>query len=185
MKSYLTQSFALLLLTLLVPSLARANPEPDLPVELHRLSGGDWVLSVEVDPRCFTEDPIHERYLMKVDLETRSAADLEAIKQQVAVAIPKWIGVEFTPPIASLKPKFDLAFAGVGGAALTKFDDPVVVTATCHLQDSKGITGWQVTALPDGRFSVVVKTRLSGTLAAPERTLFPGEKTPVLPLGVK
>ena len=58
----------LLLALVLFSRLAWANPEPDVPVHCHFDKDGSVTVRIEIDPRCFTDDPMSERYLMKVDL---------------------------------------------------------------------------------------------------------------------
>lgn len=152
----------------------RANPEPDIPVHVSVAKDGKCTIRVEVDPRCFTQDPMSERYLMKVDLTHRSAQELQAIRDQVAEALPGWVQVAFDPELAR-QPVFALAFTGEQQRPLLKPDDPVVVTATWTFVPPPGMKALRVVALKPGRYSVVVRYELEGQEQERFATLFPGE----------
>jgi len=160
---------------------AFANPEPDIPVRSQFNKDGSCVIKVEMDPRCFTDDPMHERYLMNVDLSYRSAADLQKLKDQAADAIQRWVRLEFVPA-STLKPEFTLAFAGQNQSPLMKADDPVVITATWKFQRPAGMTGWRVHATKEARYSIVVLNYLDDIEQLRTATLFSGETSFTLDL---
>ena len=164
----------LLLALLLFSRLAWANPEPDVPVHCHFDKDGSITVRIEIDPRCFTDDPMAERYLMKVDLSYRSKEELEQLKAQAADAIALW--VQFLPePMAELKPVFTFAFTGQNQAALVKADDPVVIVATCTLRLATPLQSLRVKATSEARWSIVVRYDLDGIEQSRFATLFPGE----------
>lgn len=161
-----------------------ANPEPDIPVHCSFAADGTAAVTVEVDPRCFTAEPMLERYFMKVDLTASTAQELEAVKQQVRDVLPRWLRFE-TEPAAALLPQWQLRFTGIGGADLVKADDPVVVRAEWRLRLPAGVRRWRVAAAREGRFSVIVKTRTGGVEQPRAATLFPGEASRWLELPVQ
>jgi hypothetical protein len=153
---------------------AIANPEPDVPVCCYLDSDGSARIVVEIDPRCFTADPMHERYLMKVDLEHRNAQDLQQIKAQAAIALQQWLTFS-SEPQSALQPSFVLSFTGEHQRKLVKADDPVVVTAYWRFQRSAEMTAWRVSAKTGAPYSVVVSSVLDGLAQKRTATLFPGE----------
>ena len=162
----------LLLALVLFSRLAWANPAPDVPVHCHFDKDGSITVRIEIDPRCFTDDPMSERYLMKVDLTWRSKEDLQQLKAEAEKAIARW--VQFVPePITGLKPVF--AFTGQNQAALVKADDPVVITATCTLRPTTPLQTLRVKATSEARWSVVVRYDVEGVEQPRFATLFPGE----------
>jgi hypothetical protein len=161
----------LLLALLLFSRLAWANPEPDVPVHCHFAKDGSITVRIEIDPRCFTDDPMAERYLMKVDLGYRSKEALEQLKAQAADAVARW--VQFVPEPA--KPVFTFAFTGQNQAALVKADDPVVITATCTLRPATTLQTLRVKATSEARWSIVVRYDVDGMEQPRFATLFPGE----------
>lgn len=165
---------ALLGLICLLHSCALANPEPDIPVRCRFDKDGTCTITVEIDPRCFTADPMRERYRMKADLDYDAAADLQKWKDQAADAIARWL--QFLPePATPLKPAFTLAFTGLDQTALVKADDPLVVTATWKFQRPPEMKSLKVHANKDTRFSVVVRHYCDGMEQKRFATLFPGE----------
>ena len=158
----------------LLSSSALANPEPDIPVRCRFDKDGSCTITVEIDPRCFTADPMRERYRMKADLDYDAAADLQKWKDQAADAITRWL--RFLPePATPLKPAFILAFTGLDQAALVKPDDPIVVTATWKFQLPPEMRSLKVHADKDAHFSVVVRHFRDGVEQKRFATLFPGE----------
>ncbi len=172
MKARLPHLLVLLGVSLRV--MALANPEPDIPVRCQFEKDGAVVIAVEVDPRCFTEDPMNERFMMKADQDRDPAGDLDALKQQTAEAIARWIEFQFEPA-AALRPEFALAFTGQNLAALVKADDPVVITATWRFQRPAGMTALRVRATKEARCAVVVRHFMGGAEQKRFCTLFPGE----------
>ena len=166
-------AFLGLVITLLSSS-ALANPEPDIPVRCRFDKDGTCTITVEIDPRCFTADPMRERYRMKADLDYDAAADLQKWKDQAADAIAHWL--QFLPePATPLKPTFTLAFTGQDQTALVKPDDPLVVTATWKFQRPPEMKSLEVHATKEARFSVVVRHYCDGVEQKRFSTLFPGE----------
>jgi hypothetical protein len=161
-------------LTVLLHGAALANPEPDIPVHCRFNKDGSCVVTVEVDPRCFTADPMHERYLMKVDLTYRSAKNLALLKKQAAAAVKDWVTFQGEPGL-QLKPEFVLAFTGQGQAALVKADDPVVITATWTFHLPDGMAGLRIQAAKDGRYAIVVRQSFDGFEEKRRPVIFPGE----------
>jgi hypothetical protein len=164
-----------LLIFLALTTLAFANPEPDIPVHCHFDKDGTCTITVEVDPRCFTTDPMSERYVMKVDLTCRSNEALTALKQQAVEAIAQWIEFQPEPAQPQLKPEFTLAFTGQNQVKLINHDDPVVVTATWKFKRPAGMTSWRIHATSEARYSIVVRNFIDGVEQKKFSILFPGE----------
>ena len=157
---------------MLCSGLVWANPEPDLPVSCAFDDKGNAVITVDVDPRCFTAEPLFERYLMKVDLHERSAAELDVLKQQALTAIRQWLHFESEPP-SEWKPQFTLAFTGIAGSKLENHDDPVVIQATWKLQ----LPGkrWRVRLSSECPFAAIICYKIHGKTLERKATLFPNE----------
>ncbi len=163
-----------LLLLLALTSFVLANPEPDIPVHCHFDQDGSCTIQIEVDPRCFTAEPMSERYVMKVDLTYRSPEALEDLKAKAREALLHWVQFQFDPP-TKLTPEFNLAFTGQNQSPLVKADDPIVITATWKFQLPEGMKSLQVQATQDARYSMVVRYDIHGIEQKEFATLFPGE----------
>ena len=153
---------------------AWANPEPEIPVTIISDAAGNSCVTVEIDPRCFTEDPMRERYLMNVDLLRQSKDFLEGTKQQALQGVSSWIIFDAVSGDRQINPQFEATFSGIDNATLTKPDDPVVVRCRWNAKLSK----LQIHSRKKCPYSVVVKHQASKT----DVTLFPGEKSPLLTL---
>lgn len=164
------------LVFLFTAGVLQANPEPDIPVQCAFAAAGTVEVSVEVDPRCFTAEPMLERWFMKVDLTTQPPEALDALKQQVKEALAKWLRFE-TDPALVMRPEWNLSFTGLGGVELVQFDAPVVVKAVWKLTLPPAVKRWRVAAAKDGRFSVIVRHRVHGKELPRIATLFPGESS--------
>lgn len=153
---------------------AWANPEPEIPVHIAFQKDGNCTVTVEVDPRCFTADPMHERYLMKVDLGYRSPEDLSALKARAADAVKRWISFQGEPQWP-LKPVFEFEFTGIRRKPLEKADDPVVLTGSWTFQVMARMKGLRVHATQDAAYAVVVGYSVKGAEQERTATLFAGE----------
>ncbi|MBL9117854.1 MAG: hypothetical protein JNJ83_22790 [Verrucomicrobiaceae bacterium] len=153
---------------------AWANPEPEIPITITADASGNSCVTVEIDPRCFTEDPMRERYLMKVDLLRQPGAFLVGTKQQAVQSIAQWIIFDAMVGSSKVQPKFETTFRGIDNAPLKKPDDPVVVRCRWTAK----LSTLQVHAGKKCPYAVVVTHDASKTNV----TLFPGEKSPRLTL---
>ena len=154
----------------------QANPEPEIPVHVQFNTDGTCTLTVEVDPRCFTADPMHERYLMKVDLTHQTAQELDQLKAEAASAVKAWIIFRGEPDLA-LKPEFQYQFTGQGQALLRQPDDPVVITGTWHFPAPPALGALRIESAKNARYAIVVSFAFGGIKQPKTATLFPGEKS--------
>lgn len=160
---------------------ARANPEPDVPLHLDFAKDGRLTVRVEVDPRCFTTDPMSERYLMKVDLTHSDATYLDDLKTRAIDAITRWVQFVFDPAFTA-KPVFQLSFTGLNQAKLEKFDDPVVITGVWTLTLPEETKSLRVRASEVTPYSIVLRFAQNGIEQKRVTTLFPGETSFIMPV---
>lgn len=169
------------LVLVIVTATAHANPLPDVPVHLDFAKDGRLTVRLEVDPRCFTIDPMSERYLMKVDLTHSDTAYLDGLKAKAVDAIAHWVQFVFDPPITA-KPAFQVSFTGLNQAKLEKFDDPVVITAVWTFTMSEQTKSLRVKATDTTPYSIVVRFAQNGVEQKRMATLFPGEMSFGMPV---
>ncbi len=153
---------------------AQANPEPDIPVRCFFNKDGTCQITVEVDPRCFTADPMRERYMMKVDLAYRTEEELLKLKEQAADAVRDWL-IFLCEPEKPFAPPITLTFTGQNQAALVKADDPVVITATWKMKSPSSPVGWCIQATKLAKYAFTVHYYWDGVEQKRTATLFPGE----------
>jgi hypothetical protein len=164
------------LLLSLSPTLM-AHPIPDIPVRASFDAEGTCTIRVEVDPRCFYDDPEDETYLTKVQLEKLvSPAEADELKATATALIQR--GVEFFfEPQGEFEPEFTWEFTAMGGGPLVKFDDPAVITGTWRTKVPEGLAGYRLHATDKIAYAVVFENTLRGTPVERTAVLFPGEKS--------
>ena len=164
----------------LILPLAFSHPIPDIPVRSFFEGDGTATILVEVDPRCFASDPLHEPYLVATDLDTLEEAEKSKLFSQTQRFIAEFIGLRATPG-GALQPTFDLRFTTFGDVGLTADSPaltPVVITGECKVDASQ----WEEYQVASGKkipFSVNVINVVKGK-EQPANVLFPGEKSYVL-----
>lgn len=172
--------FAACIFLALAP-LASAHPVPDVPVKADFAQDGSWTLQVEVDPRCFEEDPNVAPSVTRADLATFSPERQQKLKTQAAEYINKVVEVVLDPPM-SVNPAFEFDFTTHENAPLKTPEDVVVMTGTWKTKVPEGTTGYSIKALPAGTLSVVYHNTALGKKLDRTQILFPGEDSFVLDL---
>lgn len=160
---------------------AAAHPEPDIPVRSRFLKDGTCTITVEIDPRCFTADPVIEPYTLNEDLALMKEPAKQALRQKAAELTRRWIEFVFEPS-GKVEPAFQFDFTTLAGAPLAKNDDPVMITGTWKTTAPKGATGWRIHALKETPFAVIFRNFVEGVEQPRFSVLFPGETSFLLEL---
>ncbi len=168
-----------------------AHPVPDIPVRSIFKDDGTVTIRVEIDPRCFAEDPLNEPYLENADLQSYKPEQKTELLSQVRQLIQDSIEFRLLPG-GPVQPKFEMRFTTFAGQPLLwdaeKPEEntaecgvmPVMVTAEWTVDASKA-AGYQIKALKAGKFSVHFINHL-GEEEQRLHVLFPGEESYVLEL---
>jgi len=176
----LCRFFCALLLALL-PSAAMAHPIPDLPVHGIFQTGGKALIRVDVNPRCFDEDPTTATSLTRIVFENISperktellkAAD-ELIKREIEF---------YLEPNGRIQPEFTFEFSGEAGRPLETDESVVVISAKWSTQLQAEATGWSVRSSPSNKLAVVFENEVNGTPHPRVAVLFPNERSYTLDL---
>ena len=185
-----------LLLFLLLAALCETghgHPVPDVPVRTTFHNDGKAVIRVEVDPRCFAQDPLNEPYLENQAVQSYT----EKQKSELFERTKKFIAdtIEFTlEPKGQVLPKFEMSFTTFASQAL-KWNaknpeknslrvekTPVVITAKWSTDASK-MLGYQIQAKKGGKLSVQFINHI-GDEKQRLNVLFPGEESYELDLSM-
>lgn len=158
-----------------------AHPIPDVPVKADFAQDGTWTLQVEIDPRCFEEDPNVALSVLKADLATFPPERQQKLKAQAAEYFKKVVAIVLDPPVP-VNPAFEFEFTGQENAPLKTPEDVVVLTGTWKTKVPEGTTGYSIKALPAGTLSVVYHNTALGKKLDRTQILFPGEESFVLDL---
>lgn len=170
--------FAFLCLFLAVAS---AHPVPDIPVRTFFPGDGTARVTVEVDPRCFEEEPTTAPSLLPHGFSAVTPAEKETMQRKAAELVRK--SVEFTlEPLGKMQPEFTFAFTGKSGAPIGGAEDPIVLTGEWKTTLAAGLTGWRIRALPEGKLSVIFQNIIRGQSHPRLAVLFPGETSFTLEL---
>lgn len=163
-------------LLLMVAARASAHPLPDVPVRTSFYADGRCIVRVEVDPRCFNDDPYQGPYLFKSDLDALAPAARDGLLVKAAELTRTWLEYSFDPAPAAAA-DFQLAFTSLKRAPLAKPDDPVMITAEWATRVPPGAAGWSIRATPQAKLAVVFRNLYEDRLLKRFGVLFPGEKS--------
>lgn len=159
-----------------------AHPLPELPVWAFFEEDGTARFEIEVDPRCFIEDPETELYMLYWYLQRCDESEKEAMFEQARTFIPTRIDLVFDSPAGVEEPKFSCRFTTLGGKALKDLDDPVVIRASWETKLPSSVRTYQVKAHEVGILSVLFLNHVNDQAVPRIQTLFPGEESYVLDL---
>jgi hypothetical protein len=165
----------------LLLQVAIAHPIPDIPVHTSFESGGKAVVRVDVNPRCFDEDPTTATSLTRLLFGNLSKERKEQLLKAAAELVKK--DLEFyLEPVGRIQPDFRFEFSGEAGRALETDDSVVVISGKWPTQIPSGVTGWSIRSAPENKLSVVFENEINGTPHPRVAVLFPSERSFTLDL---
>ena len=168
------------LLLALVP-VAVAHPIPDVPLRSFFEADGSAVIKIELDTRCFSQDPEPEPYLFLEDYLRLSDAERDRLRAQAREYADKVLQLSFEPG-GLARPRWEFEFTTFRGQPLTRADDPVMLTGSWRLKDTSGLTGYQARSLPEAELSLLFLNYYRGEILRGIQVLFPDETSRVLDL---
>lgn len=174
----------LICLTAVFASLtALAHPIPDIPVRAAFSEGGAAKVVVELNPRCFEENPTDAPSLLRPDFEKLSADRREAMKVQ-AVEFTKSRLAFFLEPLGQMTPAFQFEFVSQKGTEETEDqgEEVMVLAGTWETTIPAGISGYRIKALESGNVAVQFLNEVNGQMVERMQVLFPGESSYTLDL---
>jgi hypothetical protein len=169
-----------LVLALLAPT-AQAHPIPDIPVHGSFQKGGTASIRVDVNPRCFDEDPTTATSLTRIVFENISPER----KTQLLKAADELIKRElefYLEPTGKIQPEFTFEFSGEAGRPLETDDSVVVVAAKWSTQLPPGTAGWSIKSAANNKLAVVFENEINGVPHPRVAVLFPNERSYTLDL---
>lgn len=161
---------------------ASAHPVPDIPVRTDFRQDGSCTVMIEIDPRCFAEDPNAEASLLNAVLPGMSPAQRTELADKAAALAGRYVEFLFDPS-GPVRPDFAFEFTGHGGAELRDEEDIVVLTGVWHTRVPQGSTGWRIRATKETPLAVVFRNYLDGLEQPKFSVLFPGETSSAFELG--
>ena len=159
-----------------------AHPLPELPVWASFKSDGTARFEVEVDPRCFAEDPNKELYMLHWYLQRCDDGEKEEMFEKAKAFLPTRIKQVFGPGEWAPEPLYECRFTKLGGEPLNELSDPVVIRVTWRVTLPPEVHTYQLKAHKVGIFSVLFLNYIDDVAVPRTQTLFPGEESYVLDL---
>jgi hypothetical protein len=169
------------ILWLVLGTIGRAHPVPDIPVRSAFETGGACTIAVEVDPRCFDGDPAIAPSMLFSALKTTSEADQVALKESATALVKRCVEF-FFEPLGQIQPQFVFEFTSHNRAPLVADSDVVVLTGVWQTKVPAGLTGWRIRATPETKLSVVFQNSINGETHPRLAVLFPKESSFTLDL---
>ena len=173
-------ALAVWLLLALGPT-AVAHPIPDVPLRAFFEADGSAVIKIELDTRCFSQDPEAEPYLFLEEYLLLSVAERDRLRAQAQAYTEKVLQLSFEPAGAA-RPQWEFEFTTFRGQPLTRADDPVMMTGSWRLEDISNLTGYQARSLPEAELSLLFLNYYQGEILRGIQVLFPDETSRVLDL---
>jgi hypothetical protein len=168
-------------LLLLMQAAALAHPFPELPVRANFLPDGGCEVRVQVDPRCFGEDPNVGPYLLRSEWESLPSEEKDGMIQKASGLVHAWVEFSFEPGLP-VRPDFQFTFTTPEGGDLKNADDPVAMSGVWKTRVPPGATGWSIRATALPKVAVVLHNEREGRPLKRFAVLFPEEKSFVLDL---
>lgn len=166
--------FALVVISFIAAGTLLGHPVPDVPVRSFFEADGSTRIEVEVDLRCFTEDPENEPYLMHWTLKEMAEAEKAALLKKAEAFVKKSIAFRLAPK-GQIEPTFEWRFTTHRGEELSEHGDPVMLTGIWQFENPAD--SYQIEALPAGNLSVLFLNHVDDTAVERFQVLFPGEKS--------
>jgi len=163
--------------------LAVAHPIPDVPVRAWFGSDGSAKFEVELDLRCFVDDPLNEPFVVNASLKAMDEAQRSELKAPAIPFFAKTAKIIFEPMTSgAVEPEFTADFGKVGGGELSGSEDPVAVMLRWETEIPDGVTAYRLEALESGQLSVLFLNHLNEIKQKRMQVLFPGETSKPLDL---
>jgi len=161
--------------------MAWSHPIPDIPVIGHFFRDGTMTIEVEIDPRCFENDPEKVPYMLKPSLEKIDPSKRQILVQQARELAADSFRCRFVPR-DWFDPEFSFTFGKMGGGKLEQPEDKVVLQGHWQTKILPDMTGYQVHADPDTGLAIVFTNRIDGVAQKEVHVLFPDEESFILEL---
>jgi hydrogenase/urease accessory protein HupE len=151
-----------------------AHSIPDIPVRGAFQTGGEAEITIEINPRNWSESPKMALSLEQKEFLTYTEAQREALLKQTRAFVATYL--EFTlEPIGRVQPDFTYDFVAETGKPLMKMDDAVVARGRWKTKIPAGVTGWKVRSLPGHKVATVFTNSVDGKDHPRFMVMFPGE----------
>ena len=169
------------IICLLCPLFSWAHPIPDIPVIGSFERDGKAIIIVEVDPRCFAEDPEEVPFLQKQAFDKLSKKEKEELTDKARNLIQKTLQVRFGTE-GWFFPEFRFEFLTKEHETIILDGDIILIRGTYERRLSRDVKSYQIKAMDSAGYDIVFKNILAGIPQKRVNVLWPGEESFVLDL---
>lgn len=169
------------ILLLLCPLFCLAHPIPDIPVIGSFERNGSALISIEVDPRCFAEDPEEVPFLLKEEFEKLGPEEKKALTAKARKLLEKAVRVRFGPK-EWFFPEFRFQFLAKVHESIELEGEVVVIRAEYQRVLSPDLKSYQIKAMDEADYDLVFTNVIHGKPHKRVNVLWPGEESFVLDL---
>lgn len=167
----------LVLLSFLAGSLSPlfCHPIPDIPIIGNFNSDGNSSILVEIDPRCFVDDPESEPFLTASAFKDLSQSDKARLLLQAENLTKAAFTLRFGQAAWSL-PTFSFDFAFRDGGE-TSEENIVLIQGLYHTLLDSNSSFYQIRSLESAPYDLIFTNQIDGKPQRRVNVLFPGEES--------
>lgn len=166
---------------LLCPLFAWAHPIPDIPVIGSFERNGSASITIEVDPRCFAEDPEEVPFLQKDAFDKLGSQEKKTLKDKARNLMQKALRVRFGSE-EWFFPEFRFEFLTKEHETIVLDGDIVVIRGTYERTLSRDVKSYQIKAMDTAPYDLVFTNVVDGKPLRRVNVLWPDEESFVLDL---
>ena len=159
----------------------QGHPIPDIPVLGSFDSNGSMTISVEIDPRCFSEDPEKEPFLQREAFDGLDASERKALVKNAGSLVAKALRVRFNRGVWFL-PEFRYEFVGKSHEKFELEGMVFFLRGTYKHSPDATVNSYQIKAQETAEYDLVFMNVLNGKAQKRVNVLWPGEESFTLDL---
>ena len=154
----------------------QGHPIPDIPVLGSFDSNGSMTISVEIDPRCFSEDPEKEPFLQREAFDGLDASERKALVENAGSLVAKALRVRFNRDVWFL-PEFRYEFVGKSHEKFELEGEVFFLRGTYKHSPDATVNSYQIKAQETAEYDLVFMNVLNGKAQKRVNVLWPGEES--------
>ena len=166
---------------LLCPLFLLAHPIPDIPVIGSFERNGSASITIEVDPRCFAEDPEEVPFLQKEAFDKLGSQEKKELADKARSLMQKALRVRFGSE-EWFFPEFRFEFLTKEHETIVLDGDIVVIRGTYERTLSRDVKSYQIKAMDTAPYDLVFTNVVDGKPLRRVNVLWPDEESFVLDL---